>query len=148
MSTPLNKKRLLPNPKDHGTKSPRTPRTAKHIKEQKGPITPSSSLTTSLKNKDTRKSTVQTPRLLKGTTPVKVSQRADTPTKRKLLSTKTEVKESQENDSFSTIILEQKQSIGENSCIIKQKMQVPSCEANDNNSSIKVAVRVRPFSER
>ena len=143
MSKTFNKKRLLPK-EQQGTKSPRTPRTVKQVKEQKTTITPSSTTT---KTKDTRKSAIQTPRLLKGgTTPIKVGKKVET--RRKLLNTKTEAKEQQDNDSFSTIVLEQKQCIGENPHTPKSKMHAQSCEASDSNSSIKVAVRVRPFSER
>ena len=142
MSTSLNKKRLLPK-EQQGTKSPKTPRTVKQVKELKASITPSS---TTIKTKDTRKSAIQSPRVLKeGTTPIKVGKKVETPTRRKLLNTKTVAKEQQDNDSFSTIVLEQKQCTRENPHTPKSKMHDLSC---DTNSSIKVSVRVRPFSER
>ena len=151
MSTPLNKKRLLPlNAKEQVGKSPRTPKTLKKVSESMAPVNPSSS--TSLlkekkkdKNKELRNSSIPS-RFSKGTTPVKVNTRLETPARNKL---NTKIKETEQaQDSFSTIVLEQKQSVAENSHTPKSRMNLQPFETGNNNSSIKVAVRVRPFSER
>lgn len=149
MSTPINKRRLLQQntPKEQVSKSPaRTPKTVKQVREQKAATNLLHS--TLLNEKKKKRNSTVPARLAKSATPVKANRTNDTKSttsvKKKLNSNNKIQNEEKEqgHDSFSTVVLEQ------NNIPAEKSLSRQHNTGNSNNSSIKVAVRVRPFSER
>jgi len=155
MSIPASQKRFMPviPSNERATQSPQTPRSTKLTRESRTPLSVKSSKNKSVNRKEKQESintkNTGTP-ISSAKTYMKKSQ---TPAKRTLIGVLKEKnnydRTCTEDDSFSTVVLEDK----ENNRLLNQRASLllesrNLLETNDGDSSIKVAVRVRPFSER